>query len=224
VKGLLGVLFAGGRGTRLGQITQYVSKPFVPAYDRPVFLYPLAQLRQCSSIDEIVILTNTDNDQTMKKAGYRTIVQDDAQVHDMWSGLRYLRGALPGDRDAVLIPCDNVSEISVDALVESFRSGDFDVAFSVMPVGDRKKLTGMGVYDPASRRVCYKPSAPPSNLGVIAPYVIRGEFDPGPISEAEAFNQGRTVVREYNGPWFDVGDADTLLDCSVYLRERGRSA
>jgi dTDP-glucose pyrophosphorylase len=216
---LLGVLFAGGRGTRLGPITQYISKAFVPVYDRPVFLYPLAQLQACSRVDEIVILTNRGNDDAMKDAGHRTVVQDDARVHDMWSGLRFLREALGSDRDAVLIPCDNVSDVSVDGIVDSFSSGDFDVAFHVMPIGDGRKLTQMGVYDAASRRVHYKPAVPPSDLGVIAPYVIRGGFDPGPVSEAEAFNSGRIVSREYNGPWFDVGDPDALLACSTYLQK-----
>jgi glucose-1-phosphate thymidylyltransferase len=218
----LGIVFAGGRGTRLDPITRYISKAFVPAYDRPVFLYPLGQLQASSRIDEIVILTNRDNDTAMKKAGHRTVVQDDERVHDMWSGLRYLREAIDNDRDAVLIPCDNVSDISIDDVIETFSSGDFDVAFSVMPVADSNKLRQMGVYDVASRRVCYKPSVPPSNLGVVAPYVIRGGFDPGPVSEAEAFNRGRIVCREYHGPWFDVGDPDALLACSSYLQEHSK--
>lgn len=217
---LLGILFAGGRGTRLGLITQYISKAFVPVYDRPVFLHPLAQLEASKAIDEIVILTNHENDAAMKKAGHRTIVQDDERVHDMWSGLRQVRAAA-GDRDAVLIPCDNVSEIVVDDIVEAFSSGDYDVAFHVMPVGDRRKLTQMGVYDPAAKRLVYKPSDPPSNLGMIAPYVVRGGFDPGAMPEVEAFNRGRMICREYDGIWFDVGDADALLACSAYMQKHG---
>lgn len=220
---LLGVLFAGGRGTRLGLITKYVSKAFVPVYDRPVFLHPLAQLEASSHIDEIVILTNEENDAVMKKAGYRTIIQDDARVRDMWSGLRQIRETA-GGRDAVLIPCDNVSDIVVDDIVASFRSGDYDVAFHVMPVRDEQKLRQMGVYDPASRRLVYKPETPPSSLGMIAPYVVRGGFDPGDVPEVEAFNRGRMVCREYDGVWFDVGDADALVACSAFLQKRERES
>ena len=218
---LLGILFAGGRGTRLGLITRYISKAFVPVYDRPVFLYPLAQLQASKAISEIVILTNDENDAAMKKLGYRTIVQDDERVRDMWSGLRQVRAAA-GDRDAVLIPCDNVSDIVVDDVVAAFRSGDYDVAFHVMPVGDHRKLTQMGVYDPAAKRVVYKSPNPPSTLGVLAPYVIRGGFDPGDMPEVDAFNRGAIVCREYDGIWFDVGDADALIACSTYLQERAR--
>jgi glucose-1-phosphate thymidylyltransferase len=216
VEKLLGVLFAGGRGTRLGLITKYISKAVVPVYDRPVFLYPLAQLKASRHIDEIVILTNDENDGVMKRSGYRTVIQEDARVHDMWSGLRQLRETT-GSRDAVMIPCDNVSEIVVDDLIETFSAGDYDVAFSAMPVSDPRKLAQMGVYDPVAGRLVYKPAAPPSNLGMVAPYVVRGGFDPGDMAEVEAFNRGRMVCREYHGVWFDVGDADALLACSAHL-------
>ena len=214
---MLGILFAGGRGTRLGTITKYISKPFVPVYDRPVFLCPLAQLEASKRIAEIVILTNDENDATMRKTGYRTIVQDDHRVHDMWSGLRQVRETA-GNRDAVLIPCDNVSDIAVDDVIETFASGDYDVAFNTMPVADSRKLAQMGVYDPAAGGVVYKAAVPPSNLGVIAPYVIRGGFDPGPVPEVDAFNCGRLIHRSYDGVWFDIGDPDALLACSTYLQ------
>src|SRR2546421_8380422 len=106
----LGVLFAGGRGRRLQPITKFISKAFVPVYDRPVFMYPLAQLESSRYVQDIVILTNEMNDDGFKETGYRTIRQDDDQVHDMLSGLLYLRRNFSLGGDCVLMPCDNVSD------------------------------------------------------------------------------------------------------------------
>jgi len=210
----LGILFAGGKGERLGLITRYISKAFVPVYDRPVFMYPLAQLEASRHISEIVILTNADNDAKLKQTGYRTIIQDDGRVHDMFSGLRFIREALPTNRDCVLIPCDNVSDVSVDAVIDTFVAGHGEVCFSLIRVPDRRKLSQMGVYDPDKGQVVYKPSIPPSEWGVIAPYVVGRNFTWGPSeTDAEVFNQARISSRHHQGYWFDIGDPISYATC-----------
>jgi NDP-sugar pyrophosphorylase family protein len=209
-----GILFAGGKGERLGLITRYISKAFVPVYDRPVFMYPLAQLEASRQIGEIIILTNTENDAKLKQTGYRTVIQDDELVHGMFSGLRYLREVLEIDGDCVLMPCDNVSDISVDAVIEAFTIASCQVSFSLIRVPDRCKLSQMGVYDPANGQVVYKPANPPSEWGVIAPYVVRGDFTWEPAeTDAEVFNQARICSQLHPGYWFDIGDPISYAEC-----------
>lgn len=214
----LGVLFAGGRGRRLEVITQYISKAFVPVYDRPVFMYPLSQLEKSRYVTDIVILTNEDNDARLKQTGHRTIVQDDNQVHDMLSGLRYLRQNFSLGRDCVLMPCDNISDFSVDSVVEAFISNQSEICFGLTRVTDRAKLAEMGVYDPNTGKLIYKPANPPSDLGVIAPYVVSGSFEWQPArTDTEVFNEARTSHILHEGYWFDIGDVESLHQCISQL-------
>lgn len=212
----LGILFAGGRGTRLGLITQYISKAFVPVYDRPVFMYPLAQLEASRHIREIVILTNDENDAKLRQTGHRTIIQDDDRVHDMLSGLRYLREVLPTNRHCVLMPCDNVSDIVVDRVIDTFLKNDCEVCFSLTQVVEPAKLSQMGVYDPVSDQLAYKPQTPLSTWGVIAPYVIHCslQWHPG-LSDVEVFNQASRGHQDHHGYWFDVGDPLSAIHCAI---------
>jgi len=211
---LLGILFAGGKGERLGLITRYISKAFVPVYDRPVFMYPLAQLEASRYIGEIVILTNTENDAKLKQTGYRTLIQDDDRVHDMFSGLRQIREDLKINQDCVLMPCDNISDVSVDAVIETFMAGHGEVCFSLTRVPDRRKLSQMGVYDPDAGKVFYKPAIPPSEWGVIAPYVVSRDFSwRSAETDAEVFNQATISVTHHQGYWFDIGDPISYATC-----------
>jgi glucose-1-phosphate thymidylyltransferase len=213
-KKFLGILFAGGKGERLGLITRYISKAFLPVYDRPVFMYPLAQLEASHRISEIVILTNVENDAKLRQTGYRTIIQVDDRVHDMFSGLRYIREVLKTTRDCVLMPCDNISDVPVDAVIETFTAAQCQVCFSLIRVPDRRKLSQMGVYDPANGQVVYKPANPPSDWGVIAPYVVSGDFTWVPAdTDAEVFNQARISSQQHTGYWFDIGDPISYADC-----------
>jgi len=216
----LGILFAGGRGTRLGLITQYISKAFVPVYDRPVFMYPLAQLEASRYITEIIILTNEENDARLRQLGYRTIVQDDALVHDMFSGLQFIKSRLKTDKHFVLMPCDNISDLVIDQTIQLFLERDVEVCFNVVRIPDRQKLSQMGVFDPETQHIRYKPLPPTSEWGVVAPYVVRNDVVLPAGTTDEAINQTRFTWMEHKGYWFDVGDARSLVECTVYVAER----
>lgn len=205
----LGILFCGGRGKRLGKITEYISKAFVPVCDRPVFMYPLAQLETSKQIDEIVILTNEDNDAKLRRTGYRTIIQDDERVDDMFSGLAYIRKVTGDERSAVLMPCDNISDIVVDHVIGLFLREMPDIAFCVRQFASEAKLRQMGVLDPKTKTMEYKPLDPKSSLGVIAPYAVRRGLDLRG-EEPDIFNRSRLAYEQYDGPWTDIGDVMSL--------------
>jgi dTDP-glucose pyrophosphorylase len=212
----LGILFCGGRGERLGQITEYISKAFVPVYDRPVFMYPLAQLEASKQIDEIVILTNEDNDAKLRRTGHRTIIQDDARVHDMFSGLAYIREVTGEGRPAVLMPCDNISDIVVDDVIEVFLNEMPEIAISIRKIESKEKLCEMGVFDPRTGTMEYRPRNPKTEWGLIAPYVVRPGVELIGSTE-RIMNRHQVAWREYKGMWFDIGDVASLVKASETL-------
>ncbi len=215
----LGVLFAGGKGKRLGLITNYIPKPFVPVYDRPAFLYPLSQMESSKYIGEIIILTRKENDEKFASLGYETIIQDDRVVRDMFSGLSFVKKKKKTNRHFVLMPCDNISNIKIDAVIELFLSNPrVDITFCIKIIKEKEKLRNMGVYDYRKKKVFYKPKRPTSCYGVLAPYIVRNTLNIPNLPEAQIFNCANTSIYHHRGFWFDIGNVEGLYNCTKFLR------
>lgn len=211
----LGVLFCGGRGTRLGEITRYISKSFVPLYHRPVFRFGLELLEKSQYIDEIVILTNNDNNNKLQQTGYPTIVQDDHVVSDMFSGWEYIKKVTGSQKQGVLMPGDNVSDINVDQLIDLFLQKESDLVFSLFRARDREKLSQMGCYDPQEKKFYYKHPNPPTPFGVVAPYIIRNSLKVE--SGDNILSHRNSAYCEHNGYWFDIGDCESIIEASLFM-------
>ena len=214
----LGVLFCGGRGTRLGEITQFISKAFVPIYDRPVFRYGLDLLEKSMHIDEIVILTNDDNNEKLKGLGYPSVRQEDNEVVDMLSGWEYIKTVTGTRKHGVLMPSDNISNINVDELIDLFCQKGVGLVFSLLKVRDRKKLSQMGCYHPHEKKYYYKHPNPPKQFGVVAPYIVRHSLNVG--AGDNILNHKNSAFIEHKGYWFDIGDYEGIIKASNFMKEK----
>jgi len=61
-----GIILAGGKGTRLSPITDYMNKHLLPIFNKPMIYYPISLLILCG-IKEILIITNKKDIASFKK-------------------------------------------------------------------------------------------------------------------------------------------------------------
>ncbi|MBC8484490.1 MAG: NTP transferase domain-containing protein [Ignavibacteria bacterium] len=214
----LGILFCGGRGTRLGELTNYISKSFIPIYDKPVFKYGLELLERSKVVEEIVLLTNTENDERLNTLGYKTIIQDADFVTDMFSGWEYIKEKTKTKKNGVLVPSDNISNVKTDGLINDFVKHKADIGFSLFIINDKVKLSQMGCYNVDEGKYYYKSNFLKTNKGVIAPFIVRNNIRVTDFSHAVV--DTKVIYREHNGYWFDIGDKDSILEASKWREQR----
>ena len=63
---IVGIIMAGGLGTRLFPVTNYLNKHLMPVYDKPMIFYPLSLLI-LNKIKEVIIVTNKEDVKDFKK-------------------------------------------------------------------------------------------------------------------------------------------------------------
>ncbi|MBV6478497.1 MAG: hypothetical protein HGGPFJEG_01252 [Ignavibacteria bacterium] len=211
----LGVLFCGGRGVRLGEISKYISKPLIPVYDKPVFKFGLELLKNSNHIDEILILTNEDNDRFFKNENIRTIVQDDNKVSGIFSGWEYVKEVTKTKKNAVLYPGDNICDADIDSMIMHFKTANPEFLFSLIKLMDTEKLSEMGSFDITRKIYSYR--NPVSEMGVIAPYIIKNDL--GKKASSELFSSDKSDYLIYNGNWYDIGDIDSILNASIWRQK-----
>lgn len=227
-----GIILAGGKGTRLGELTRGVSKQLMPVYKYPMIYYPIRTLLDMG-IRDIMIIVASELQLTLFKeylgdgskwnAKFSYIIQSEPL------GLAHafiLCEEFIGDSDVTLILGDNVFVLN----------GDIDTTPNTIFSYRVKNPQDYGVvvtgYLDQIVKLVEKPRDFISDQAVVGLYVLSNDcvevaknLKPSSRGELEIVDlimemhkKEPFVVHPIEGVWFDCGNPDDLLECSEYIR------
>jgi glucose-1-phosphate thymidylyltransferase len=173
---LLGLILAGGRGTRFGELTTRIPKPLLPVAGKPLIVRNIENLRR-AGITQITIVISPDSEQVRTVLGdgselgvnLNYVVQNDHLGTAHAIGLA--REVLDGRRFLVCWS-DNLTLYQLSDLVDNDRVFPADGTLAVHFTDNPKKG---GIVITRAREVIEfeeKPEKPRSNLNMAGMYIL----------------------------------------------------
>jgi glucose-1-phosphate thymidylyltransferase len=234
-----GIVLAGGKGTRLGELTKITNKHLLPIGPLPMIYYPLKKIIG-AGIRDVMLVSGTEHmGDFVELLGsgrghncsltYR--VQDEAGGIAQALGLAETYCA--GSRSLVILG-DNIFHASVRAILKEADAHPDWAWVGLKQVPDPGRY---GVAQLQGKRVVgieEKPKKPKSEFAVIGVYIYpadvfevirtlkpsaRGELE---ITDVNSYylRQGRLGYTILEGYWTDAGTLDSLAYANQLVREQ----
>lgn len=232
---LLGVVLAGGLGTRLSPLTKVTNKHLLPVYDRPMIHYPIATLAR-AGIRDILLVTGGNNAGDFLRLlgnGREFGLTHLDYVYQEGEGgiaaaLALARYYAIG-KGIVVILGDNIIEDDITPHVEAFRRQGRGAKILLKEVDDPQRF---GVAELAGDRVIgieEKPARPKTRYAVTGIYMYddrvfeiidglkpsaRGELEITDVNNAY-IARGQLTFDHLQGWWTDAGTFESLLRANL---------
>ena len=237
---MLGIVLAGGTGSRLWPITRGVSKQLLPVYDKPLIHYPIATLMSAGINEIIIITTPADRASFQQLLGdgsplgltYKYLVQEspDGLAQAFIIAEEYVQ-----DQKCALILGDNLfhgsglgkqlqkytnisgAQIFATRVVDPERYGviEFNRNGGIVSIEEKPKTPKSfyavpGLYFYDEDVIEIAKSIKPS---------ARGELEISSVNEEYLRrSQLNATILERGTTWLDTGTFDSLHDASSYVR------
>ncbi len=242
---LLGVVLAGGQGSRLSPVTRVVNKHLLPVYDRPMVVFPITTLVE-AGIDEVVIVTNAgDIDAFQQVLGDGTALGLKRLTFAKQQRAGGIADALlsaeqhANNRPVAVVLGDNILGASIASPTRQFQA---DPKGALLLLKEVEDVRGLGVvrFDmpsvagaalPTVQEIVEKPAVPPSNHAVIGVYFYgpdvfdvcrkttpsaRGELEITAVNNAY-IARGAARFGVVDGWWVDAGTFEGLHRAAVHV-------
>ncbi|HEV3028344.1 MAG TPA: sugar phosphate nucleotidyltransferase [Planctomycetota bacterium] len=239
MKGLKGVVLAGGLGTRLSPLTRVTNKHLLPIYKKPMIYYPIEKLVKAGLTEIMVVTGGPFAGDFLKLLGNgREFGLKD--VHYTYQegegGIAQALGLTEHfvDRDRVcVILGDNIFSADIGRGVQDYMKQESGAKIFLKEVDDPERF---GVAELKGRAVVgieEKPKNPKSNYAVTGIYMFdndvfsivktlkpsgRGELEITDVNNAYV-RQGTLTYEILEGWWTDAGTFDSLYRANKLVTE-----
>ncbi len=235
-----GVILAGGKGTRLLPLTNVVNKHLLPVYNKTMIEYPIETLKKLG-IREILIVTSGDSVGKFadyfgsgKKFGIDITYKVQDSADGIAGALKVAKEFANNERIAVIlgdnvfdnrdINCDDIGALNACIFIKAVKDGS---RFGVVEFEQENKKNKV-------KYIHEKPKNPPTDMAVTGLYIyppdvfnIVDTIIPSERGELEITDVNNYYVKEsrmdfkfLSGYWGDVGTVDSLLETSVYIKDK----
>lgn len=224
-----GVILAGGKGTRMGELTKVTNKHLLPVGPWPMVYHPLKKLAGCG-IQEILLVSGTDHMGDFvellgsgREHGCRLTYRVQDEAGGIAQALGLAEHFCTGSRAVVLLG-DNIFRDPLVGLVEKASSRPDWAWIGLKQVPDPGRYGVAELDGDKVTAIVEKPKEPKSDLAVIGIYIYppdvfsvvktlkpsgRGELE---ITDVNNYylKQGRMGFVTLDGYWTDAGTLDSL--------------
>ena len=228
----VGIVLAGGKGTRLYPLTKVVSKQLLPVFNKPMIFYPIQTLIDTGH-KEIIIITNPQD-----KKKFQELIEGSFKNIDFKFLIQKSPKGLPDafnvskdhirNRETTLILGDNLINFSPTDK-NFFKEG---CSIFLKEVDNPQELGVANIKNKKIIEIVEKPQNPPSNLAVIGLYLFDKtvvekvkKLKPSKRGELEIVDLIRQYLNELKlnfyqlqekESWFDAGSFKDLYKANSY--------
>ena len=236
--GLVGIILAGGSGSRLHPCTTVTNKHLLPIGEMPMIFYPIQKLVS-AGIEDILIVTGTEHMGDFIEllgSGHEFDCALTYRVQDEAGGIAQalaLAERFASPQPMCVMLGDNIFENPITPLIEQFLAQPDSAHILLKEVPDAERFGVVEMNGTEVVRIIEKPEVPPSNFAVTGVYCYppdvfdiirtltpseRGELEITDVNNAY-LAQHRLQAAMLDGYWSDAGTFPSLARANELVRQ-----
>ncbi len=237
MKGIKGVILAGGTGSRLYPCTKVTNKHLLPIYNKPMIYYPLNTLIN-AGIKEILIVSGIEHAGDFlkllgsgKEFGVRLTYEIQDEAAGIAQALSLAEDFVDNDK-LVAILGDNIFEDNIKKHVSDFLYSFDGAKIFLKKIPDANRFGVAEIKNNKIINVEEKPKKPTSNYAVTGLYMYdrrvfniikslkpskRGEYEVTDVNN-EYIKKSQMSYAILKGFWSDAGTFDSLFRASELIK------
>ena len=237
---MIGLLLAGGRGTRLWPLTSSTNKHLLPIYDKPMIYYSLTTLMMTGT-KRILLITNPEDEDDFCKLigdgsqwGLEITYHQQAEPAGISDSFRYVPDKLKSESICLMLGDNLLYGMGLGtSLSESFNGkGARIFSYQVSNPSDYGVVEIDEIGKPI--RITEKPDLPKTNLAIPGIYFVdntvhekfnsirkspRGEYEIVDILNLYLESSELTLSHLERGTaWLDTGSPESLISAGEFVR------